>query len=121
MGSLYISLTSRATLEHLKFNISFNGTTDDFDDDDDYSSFYNDLCDADVWNHLDSITTHPGGSRLQRVDINIDYWFGQDNDEVEPDENEVLEAVLDGLPLLRKKDILFIEVASGDCCVKYHR
>ena len=115
MGSLCMSLTPPATLEHLKFNISFNGTTSNFDD---YYAFYEDLRDADFWSHLDSITTHPGGSRLQRVDIDIVYWFGLYNDEVEPDENGVLKAVLDSLPLLRKKDILFIEVTSEDC-VKY--
>ena len=112
MGSLCMSLTSPATLEQLKFNISFNGNTDNFD-------FYEDVRGADVWSHLDSITTHPTGSRLQQVDINIDYWFGHDNHEVEPDENEVLKAVLDSLPLLCKKDILFVEVASEDGCATH--
>jgi hypothetical protein len=35
------------------------------------NSFYENLRDADTWSHLDSITSHPTGSRLQRVDINI--------------------------------------------------
>ena len=112
MGSLCISLTSPATLQHLKFNISFDGSDKYFNHD----AFYEDLHDAEVWRHLDSITSHPNGSRLQRVDINIDYEFGYDND---PNEDIVLEAVLDSLPLLRAKGILFVETAWGGCCAKY--
>ena len=115
MGSLCISLTSPATLEHLKVNISFHGRIGDFDSD----TFYGDLRDADLWTHLDSIIAHPTGSRLQRVDINLDYCdlqvhdFDQDEPYVdEPDEHDVLNAVLDGLPLLRSKDILFVNVDS---------
>ena len=127
MGSLCLSLTSPAILEHLKLNISFRGEIYNFDSD----IFYDDLRDADVWTHLDSITTHPTGSRLQRVDINIDYCdlsvqnFDEgepvdgDYDESEPYENDVLEAVLDGLPLLRLKDILFVEVDSIHSCASY--
>jgi hypothetical protein len=103
MGSLCISLTSPATLEHLEFNIRFRHI------------FYENLRDADAWRHLDSIATHPTGSRLQRVDININYSFHYyDASEVyggdgeDPEEDEVLKAVLDGLPLLRTKGILFV-------------
>ena len=40
--------------------------------------------------YLDSITTHPTGSRSQRVDINLAY----DVDGEEPDKGEVLKAFL---------------------------
>jgi len=102
MRSLRVSLTSPATLEHLKFNIVFEDCRNDFN----YYGLFDDLRDADVWSHLDSIITHPTGSRLQRVDINIKYSFGCDN---QPDNSEILEPVLDALPLLRKKDILFVK------------
>ena len=104
MRSLSISLTSPATLEHLKFDITFEGNDDDFD----LYAFYHDLRDTDIWSHLDSIITHPTGSRLQRVDINIDTfrWHGN---VMEAGNNEILQAVLDGLPLLREKGILFVE------------
>ena len=105
MGSLCTSLTSPATLEHLEFNIRFRGNILNFDS----NTFYENLRDADVWSHLDSITTHPTGSRLQRVDININYRFHCD----EPDEDEVLKAVLDGLPLLRTQGILFVQATLG--------
>ena len=65
MGSLCMSLTSPATLEQLKLSISFYRNTDKVD----YYTFYENLRDADVWSLLDSITTHPTGSRLQRVDL----------------------------------------------------
>ena len=113
MGSLCMSLTSPVTLEQLKFNISFRGDTNSFD----ISSFYEDLREAGVWCHLDSITT---GSRLQRVDINIDYCYLHDNGEV-PRDHEVLKAVLDALPLLRTKNILFINLKadSWNSCARY--
>ena len=101
--SLLVSLTSPATLEHIKFNIVLRDYDDDYYD---YYWFYDELRDADAWSHLDSIITHPTGSRLQRVDINIKYSFGCDN---QPDNSEILEPVLDALPLLRKKDILFVK------------
>jgi hypothetical protein len=93
MGSLCISLTSPATLEHLKFNIWFNN---DSIDEEEEEMFYENLRDADAWSYLDSITTHPSGSRLQRVDININCSF----------RCGVLNA---GLPLLRSKGILFVK------------
>jgi hypothetical protein len=111
MGSLCISLTSPATLEHLKFNISFRDFSNFIDREED---FYEDLRDADAWSHLDSITSHPTGSRLQRVDININY-FRHDDDVGEPDENEILNAVLDSLPLLRTKGILFVNAVVKWC------
>jgi hypothetical protein len=108
MRSLCISLTSPATLEHLEFNVLFRGTILN------RHKFYKDLRDADAWSHLDSITTHPDGSQLQRVDINIRYNLRDYRDNGnKPHEHEVLEAVLRGLPLLRMKDILFIEAFSG--------
>jgi hypothetical protein len=111
MDSLCISLTSRspATLEHLKLNIRFRGYANHFDS----NIFYKNLRCADVWRLLDSIATHPTGSRLQRVDI-INYFFRYDDDRGEPEEDEVLRAVLDGLPLLRTKGILFVEAAVGE-------
>ena len=110
MASLCISITSPATLEHLEFNIRFRGGIFDFN----FFSFYNTLRVADAWRRLDAITTHPAGSRLQRVDINIDYAFRYDDDGVEPDKDEVLKAVLDGLPLLRTKGILFVKAVVGE-------
>jgi hypothetical protein len=75
--------------------------------------FFDNLLDADVWSHLDSIITHPTGSRLQKVDINIEYSFRYDDDVVEPYEDEVMEPVLDALPLLREKGILFVEATRS--------
>ena len=105
MRSLRVSLTSPATLEHLKFDIVFEGESIYFN----YYALFDDLRDDDVWRHLDSIITHPTGSRLQRVDINIEYSFRFDNDVVEPDKTAVEEPVLDALPLLREKGILFVK------------
>ena len=111
MGSLHISLTSPATLEYLKFYIKIRGceTSPNFHD-----VFCGNLRDADVWSHLDSITTIPTGSRLQRVDIDINYCIRESDIFMEPDEDEVVEAVLDYLPLLRTKGILFVEAFLGD-------
>ena len=109
IGSLRISLTSPATLEHLKFDIVFEGHDSQFDHD----WFFNDLRDANVWSHLDSIITRPIGSRLQRVDINIEYAFQYDDDVEEPGNIEVEEPVLDALPLLREKGILFVKATSS--------
>jgi hypothetical protein len=106
MGSLCISLTSPATLEHLEFNIRVCGSGDGFD-----LKLYYDLCHADFWSHLDSIASHPIGSRLQRVDINIDYSYCYYDSRYKPDKDKTEKAVLDGLPLLRTKGILFVEAA----------
>ena len=105
MRSLRLSLTSPATLEHLQLGIQFEGNDNFFP----YHELFCDLRDDDVWSHLDSIITHPTGSRLQRVDINIRYCIGYDDDGMEPDETEVIEPVLDALPLLREKGILFVK------------
>ena len=110
MGSLCISLTSPATLEHLEFNIRIRGRIFDLD----FALFYENLRDAHVWSRLNSITTHPTGSRLQRVDINIDYSFRYDDDEEEPDKDEIEKAVLDGLPSLRTNCILFVKAVLGE-------
>ena len=112
MGSLCISLTSPATLEHLKIYAKFRGH--ERASVSDYNGFYENLRDAEVWSHLDSITTIPTGSRLQRVDINIDYRFRFDNNYAEPNKGKVLETVLDNLPLLRTKGILFVEAFVGE-------
>jgi hypothetical protein len=107
--SLRVSLTSPATLERLKIGIVFEANDNFFD----YDSLLDHLRQADVWSHLDSIITHPTGSKLQRVDIDIKYSFRYDDDgvEVEPLNNLVLEPVLEALPLLREKGILFVEAA----------
>ena len=65
--------------------------------------------------HLDS-----AGSRLQRVDINI----GLNDDSDDSDDSDLPESpgklarmlgdVLDGLPLLRKKGILFVKTGLED-------
>ena len=110
IDSLCISLTTPATLEHLKFNIRFHDSTNDVD-----NPFYENF--RDTWSHLDSITTHSTGSRLQRVDIDINYSFRHDiidDDEREELEDEALKAVLDGLPLLRTKGILFVKTSLVD-------
>ena len=110
IGSLRISLTSPATLEHLKFNIVFEG--DDNQLEFNHFRFLDDLGDADVWSHLDSIITHPTGSRLQRVDVNIEYAFGYDEGVIVPHPTQVSEPVLDALPLLREKGILFVKATE---------
>ena len=102
--SLRVSLTP-ATLEHLKFKIVLTARRNHFNHDE----FFYDLRNADVWSHLDSIITHPTGSQLQRVDINIKYAFRYDDDIMEPDNTEVSKPVLDALPLLREKGILFVK------------
>src|SRR5258707_7332796 len=104
--TLRVSLSSPATLERLKICIEINvdGDDDDFDRD----ALYDDLRFADVWKHLQSFVTHPSGSRLQRVDIVIE--FGEEL--VGYDETKVVKPVLDALPLLRKKGILFVKAPN---------
>jgi hypothetical protein len=111
MSSLCISLTSPATLEHLKFDIWFRGSKNRFIDREE--EFFEHLRDAYAWSRLDSLTSHPTGSRLQRVDINIGYFFRYDDYVREFFEDNVLNAVLDGLPLLHTKGILFVEAFSN--------
>ena len=103
MGSLSISLSSP---EHLEFNIRFHSYKI-FN----YFAFYENL--RNTWRHLDGITTRSTSSRLQRVDININYAF-QDDLVEKPDKNEISKAVLDGLPLLRTKGILFVKAVLGN-------
>ena len=112
MDSLCMSLTSPATLEHLELNIRYHDSVIDAD-----NTFYNDI--SGYWSHLDSIANPPTGSRLRRVDINIkysfhcelydDYFYG----ELEGFEDKLLKSVLDGLPLLRTKGILFVNATLG--------
>ena len=118
IGSFRVSLASPATLERLKFSISLHNKIGDIDGD----TFFEYL--RDFWTHLDDFITHPNGSQLQQVGINIrvDCYlrfrdFGRNMDE--PDEHSVLTAVLDGFPLLRWKDILFVEVNSTHSCARY--
>ena len=100
ISSLSISLTAP---EHLAFNIQFHGYSI-FDP----NTFYESLRNA--WSLLDSISTHPTISRLQRVNININYVLYRGHDGgVEPDKDKISKAVLDGLPLLFRKGILFVE------------
>jgi hypothetical protein len=99
--SLRISLTSPATLEHLEIFVEFN------------NKLGINLRDADVWRHLDIFITHPTSSRLQRVDINIIYnhynIHSRGISEAGPDETDLTEPVLNALPLLQEKGILFVE------------
>ena len=102
MRSLCMSLTSPATLEHLKFHINIRGQETNSN----YFDFFDILS---YTGPLDSISTLPTASRLQRVDIIIDYCLRASDYHPEPDEDEVVETVLDSLPLLRTKGILFVE------------
>ena len=110
MCSLCDSLTSPATLERLKLKIVFSYPYD-------VDDFFENLRDAHGWSQLDSIITHPTGSRLQRVDIYIrGTVYEEDEDlydryrEFDPNEvDEVSKAVNDSLPLLCEKGILFVE------------
>ena len=103
IGSLSISLTSS---EHLEFNIRFRyGNSNNIN-----PTFYENFRNA--WSLLDSITYHH--SRLQRVEININYaCYCEHDDGTEPDKDEFLKAVFDGLPLLHAKGILFVEAVLG--------
>jgi hypothetical protein len=103
--SLLVTLSSPATLEHVKLYL-------DFSDVEDRDALLDDLHDAGVWKQLDSIITHPTGSRLQRVDINIAYQPASDNesdDIVGTGEADVANRIFDALPLLREKGVLFVE------------
>ena len=91
MCSLCLSLTTPTTLEHLKFKIVFEYNSN-------YYALFNDLRDADVWRHLDSIVTDLTGSRLQRVNIDISYNFHFDDNMEQPHQPKLL--VLDALHLL---------------------
>jgi hypothetical protein len=99
MCSLRISLTSPATLEHIKVNFIFDNDGDYYD-----NELLDDFRDADVWCPLDSIITHPTSSQLQRVDINMIFRV------MELHEAGVKRLVLNALPLLCEKGILFVKV-----------
>ena len=105
------SLPSPATLEHLEFNIWVRDLGNGFD-----NTFYENL--RETWSHLDYITTHPTGSRLQRVDINIKAAFSSEHytrvERKELDENKVLKAAFDALPLLHTKGIAFVKTAMTE-------
>jgi len=105
MGSLCISLTSPATLEELEISILFRSELNPFGFLD-TNMFCKNLRDAEAWSRLDSITTHPSGLRLRRVNIRLDYSLPFD-DRIK---KKVLKAIYAALPLLRKKGILFVKV-----------
>ena len=127
MCSLRVGLTSPATLEHLKFNSSADAFDDPLN-----AQLFEELCSDDVWGHVDSIITHPTGSRLQRVDIHIHCKFHCDSDSLRDNcdgdsdgswddgygsranNDDIAEAILECLPLLREKGILFVEVSKGN-------
>ena len=104
LRSLQISLTSPPTLEHLKCDITLCDDPMVLDD------FHQELRDADIWKHLDSITTCQSGSKLQRVDIGIAYPFCEGDGMPDPDmtADQLGSLVSDGLPLLEEKGILFV-------------
>jgi hypothetical protein len=106
--ALFISLTSPATLELLRFKIRFRRRLLSFE-----HTFYENPRRADVWKHLDSITSHPTGSRLRRVDISIEYTlhFHDYEDRFDNLKDELEKSVLDcsSLPSLCSKGILFVE------------
>ena len=100
------SLASPATLVRLEFHIRILGIILRLETLND--AFYELLRDLNAWNYLESITTHRAGSRLRRVGIHLYYGFYE---EVTGDlayRDKVLKALLDGLPLLRRKGILFV-------------
>ena len=100
------SLASPATLVRLEFHIRILGIILRLETLND--AFYELLRDLNAWNYLESITTDPAGSRLRRVGIHLYYGFYE---EVTGDlayRDKVLKALLDGLPLLRRKGILFV-------------
>src|SRR6266508_3303287 len=101
--SLHASSSSPATLEHLKFSITILVDENMLDND----GFYDNLYSDNVWRHLDSITIHPTGSQLQRVEVDIKFCYDNDDDTVDTGE-DVLEPIFDELPLLREKGILFV-------------
>lgn len=104
--SLPVSLSSPATLEHLKLCLGYL-------DDENHNILFDNLCDAGVWSQLDFIITHPTGSRLQRVDINIAYVLPYDDesdDIVVTREADVVGPIFGALPLLHEKGVLFIKV-----------
>ena len=104
MLSLSISLAHPSVLQHLAFNIRFHDPDPDL--------FYHKL--NNIWSPLNDITFYPTTSWLQRVEVNISYLFRYDNDEEEPVMDEVSKAVLEGLPILNTRGILFVEATLGE-------
>ena len=104
IGSLSMSLTSP---EHLEFNLQFHGCNK-FDPD----TFYQNL--RNVWKPLDLISIFPNSSRIQRVEVNINYAPYRIHDGgAEPDKDEILKAIRDGLSLFHTRDILFVKAVLG--------
>jgi hypothetical protein len=104
--SLRISLTAPPTLEHLAFFIVLEPWGQYFGRFHSPPTFSDDKRNADFWNDLDSFVTHPTASRLQRVDIDIDY--SQVDPLYWPAHDKVVESILGSLPLLRERGILFV-------------
>jgi hypothetical protein len=106
--SLRVSLTSPATLEILALFISITPIlVDNFYQYSSSGEFRN----TRFWSLLDSIITCPSGSLLQSVNIYITCRFDRlrhDRWDVRLKQDEISEQVLDGLPLLREKGILFV-------------
>jgi hypothetical protein len=102
MRSLRISLTAPLTLEHLRFIITFER------DGQFGHTLLDDIRDADFWSDLDTFVTHPTGSRLQRVDIEVSHYSQPDPTFYWPDPKKLVESVHDWLPLLRERGILFV-------------
>jgi hypothetical protein len=107
LRSLFASLTSPATLEHIKLSIWLFASNDRFD----YSGFYRKLRVAGVCDLLDDFSTRPTGSQLGRVDIDIIY---SDANVMELDklEDEIALPMLRALPSLSKKRILSVNAMS---------
>jgi len=109
LRSLQISLTS-PTLEHLKCDIKFYADCYALE------NFRQELREYDIWGHLDSMITHPTGSQLQRMDIDITYYFyeGDDIQDLGDTGGQICGVILEVLPSLREKGILFV-TASEEC------
>lgn len=103
MLSLSVSLSPPAVLasalQHLEITIRFY--------DPDFNFFIDNL--RNIWSPLDFTTTLPTTSLLEEVDISIDFFFRYD-DEIEftMTQDEISQAVYDGLPLLQTRHILFV-------------
>jgi len=90
---------SPVTLEHLNINITIHINNEMLDN----NRYYQDLYLDEVWSYLDSMATHPAGSRLQRVSVDVSFHYDYDHMDGDAD----LELILDELPSLQERGILF--------------
>jgi len=99
--SLSISLQP-SIVEHLEINLRFHCLDDD-------DIFYDNL--LNIWRPLDFIIAFSPTLQLHRIDIiiNCTFRYEYDDDEDEPDRDEIVRTVLDGLPMLNMKGILFVD------------